>query len=460
MRVMFAVFPAPAHFLPIVPYAWALQSAGHEVCVASAPGVPTGVALDGFHDAVTAAGLTAVSCGEPEALAVHDGGYPGYAEFLPTMAESERFAEALGLDPAERAVWDVFYHFTLLTIRNYHPPEPRQDVDALIEFARSWRPDLVLWDPWFPCGAIAARVCGAAHARVLMAQDYSGWAIDKFAERRSQVGAGLAENPLVTTIRPLAERYGCELDDELLAGQWTIDPFPEGMSLATNVSTVATRYVPYTGAGVLPEWLYERPTRTRVGLTLGVSARMFYKGDWGRTAKLMDAVAGLDVDVIATLNDNQLLDVGTRVPDNVRTFDYVPLNQLLPTCSALIHHGSPATFWTAAAAGVPQLICDTDEPSRILGTVTEHGTEWNLLCQKQITATQTSTFLTDRGAGVRLNHQTQSADEIRAQILRVLTEPSFAVGAAAVHENWLARPSPTDIVPALEKLTAQHRGPR
>ncbi|MFD0475903.1 hypothetical protein ACFQ0B_52570 [Nonomuraea thailandensis] len=42
MRVMFTVFPAPAHFLPVVPYAWALQAAGHQVCVAAPPGIATG----------------------------------------------------------------------------------------------------------------------------------------------------------------------------------------------------------------------------------------------------------------------------------------------------------------------------------------------------------------------------------------------------------------------------------
>jgi UDP:flavonoid glycosyltransferase YjiC (YdhE family) len=455
MRVMFAVFPAPAHFLPVVPYAWALQSAGHEVCVASVPGVPTGVAIPDFHRAVTAAGLTAVSCGEPQSLSVHDGGYPGFEEFLPTMAESQRYVQAMDISPADRPTWDVFYHFTLLTIRNYHPPEPRQDVDALIDFTRRWRPDLVLWDPWFPCGAVAARLSGAAHARLLMAQDYTGWVCDTFA--RLQGRPNLPENPLRTTIQPLADRYGVAVDDELLLGQWTIDPFPPGMSLATNVATVQARYVPYTGAGVLPEWLYERTDRRRIALSLGVSTRMFFKGDWGRTAKLMEAVAGLDAEVVATLNSNQLLDMDVPVPDNVRTIDYVPLTQLLPTSDMLIHHGSPATFWTAAAFDIPQLICDTDEPARIVAAVTEHGVEWNLLCQRQITATHTSEFLVGRSAGARLNHQTMSPAEIRAQIQRVLDDPSYQAGATSVYNDWLATPSPADIVPALEKLTMRNR---
>jgi len=452
MRVMFTVFPAPAHFLPIVPYAWALQAAGHEVCVASPPGIDTGVAVADFHKAVMAAGLTAVSCGEPEPLAVHDRAYPEFAELLPTSAESERFITALGLDESDRAPWDMFYCFMTLAIRDYHPPAPRQDIDAVIDFARGWRPDLVLWDPWFPCGAVAARVSGAAHARVLNNPDYAGFVVQRFAQRGTW-----DENPLVTTLRPLAQRYGLEVDDELLVGQWTLDPFPPGMRLPTGTEVVPVRYVPYTGASVMPEWLYARPERPRVGLSLGVSARNFLKGDWGRTAKLLEAVAGLDVEVIATLNANQLLDVRSGVPGNVRTFDYVPLTQLLPTCSALIHHGSLGTFAAACAANLPQLICDTDESTLCFGTPTAGGIDWDFQCQKQLSATATSSFVTSRGAGVRLNHQTQSAGEIRALLQRVLAEPSFVQGAQGVYDDWLATPSPTDLVPVLEKLTAQHR---
>lgn len=456
MRIMITVFPAPAHFLPLVPYAWALQSAGHDVCVVAPPGYPSGVAVPDFAKEVNAAGLTMVPCGEPAPLSIHDRAYPGFAELLPTRRESDRYRAALGIDdPAERAIWDVFYHFALLTIRNYHPPEPRQDTDALVEFARDWRPHLVLWEPWFPAGAIAARVSGAAQARVLISPDDTGWAHERFATcgGSPDAPAGL----LAEVMRPLADHHGVEVDDELLLGQWTVDPCPPGMGLATGVPTVSVRYVPYTGAGVRQDWLRHRPSRPRVALTLGVSARAFLKGDWGRTAKLMEAVAGLDIEVIATLNENQLLDVPGGVPDNVRIVDYVPLDQLLPTCSAMISHGSIGTCMAAAAKGVPQLICDTDESLRLYGTATADGIEWDLPGQKHQYSTLTSAYVSERGAGVRLNHQTHSPDHMRTQLRRVLEDPSFREGARAVRDDWLAMPSPTGIVSTLEELTARHR---
>ncbi|MFI9203892.1 nucleotide disphospho-sugar-binding domain-containing protein [Streptomyces sp. NPDC053048] len=453
MRVMFTVFPAPAHFLPVVHYAWALQSAGHDVCVATPPGYPSGVSVPDFHQVVNATGLKAVTCGDPEPLAVHDRAYPGFAGLLPTAAEGERYAAQLGIAPADREAWDVYYHFALLAIRDYHPPEPRQDVAAVVDFARAWQPDLVLWEPWFPCGAVAARVTGAAHARVLITPDYTGWAHERFAHAR-------VPDPLETVMRPLAERYGVEVDDELLLGQWSIDPFPDGVGVSADVTTLRSRYVPYTGAGVMPQWLHARPERPRVALSLGVSARTFLKGDWGRTATLMDAVADLDAEVVATLNANQLADVPGPLPDNVRAFDYLPLDHLLPTCSAIVHHGSIGTLAAASTQGVPQLVCDTDEPARCFGTPTADGIAWDFPCEKQITATSVSSYVTRRGAGVRLNHQTQSPDEIRRELLRVLDGPSFQEGTERVRRDWLAAPSPAELVPALEKLTAEHRGGR
>ncbi|MEU1969600.1 nucleotide disphospho-sugar-binding domain-containing protein [Micromonospora sediminicola] len=452
MRVLITVFPSTAHFLPLVPYAWALQSAGHEVCFATPPGYPTGVAVPEFDTVITSAGLNAVICGQPAPLSMHDRAYPGFANLLPNRAETERHVAQLGIDnPTDRATWDLFYHFAMLTIRDYHPPTPRQDINAVIDFARDWQPDLVLWEPWFPVGGVAARVAGAAHARVLLAPDYTAWGHERFISRgRPSI--------LAEAMRPLAEHHGIHVDDNLLFGDRTIDPLPAAMQVDTTVHRIPSRYVPYTGVVEQQTWLREPPKRPRIAITLGVSTRMFVKGDWGRTAKLMEAVADLDIEVVATLNDNQLLDLPHGLPDNVRTFDYVPLDQLLPTCSALISHGSIATVIAAASKGVPQLVCDTDEPTRVYGSATDDGIDWEFRCHRHLYSATTSQYLARHGAGLRLNHQTQTAQDIRDQLRRVLNEPSFRTGAAALRDEWLAPPSPADLVPTLEQLTAERRG--
>ncbi|AUS81278.1 DUF1205 domain-containing protein [Actinoalloteichus sp. AHMU CJ021] len=466
MRVLFIVYPSHAHFWPAVPLAWGLQSAGHEVRVATHAR---------FEGSVTAAGLTPVGLGDAsvdEARTRPDARAPAHPE------EVLRYADALGLDEQGREHWIAYYQWLLNPISDYI----RTDLpyaDELIDFARQWKPDLVIWDPTFACGPFAARACGAAHARMLIGPDILAWSLDRLAERGTELlAAGLSPNPQVELMTPLAEKYGMEIDDELLYGQWSMDPMPPGMVLPTSTTTLAMRYVPYNGAEAFPRWLTDRPERPRVALSLGESTRRFIKGDWGRTPMILEAVADLDVELVATLNEPQLEGVD-RIPDNVRVIEWVPLTHLMPTCSALIHHGGIGTFAAPAAMRVPQIVCDTGETLMMRpvevdprgpgdGTyrvgfefgisedVVEKVTSWELPAKK-LEATLTADYVVARGAGLRLNHRTTSVEDIRRMITAVVEDPSFQRGARDVRESWLAMPSPADVVPLLEGMTAERR---
>jgi uncharacterized protein (TIGR00661 family) len=45
-----------------------------------------------------------------------------------------------------------------------------------------------------------------------------------------------------------------------------------------------------------------------------------------------------------------------RLPESVRTMAYASFGQLLPQCSAIVHHGGIGTTSQALAAGIPQII--------------------------------------------------------------------------------------------------------
>ncbi|GAA1272491.1 DUF1205 domain-containing protein [Sphaerisporangium rubeum] len=439
MRVMITVWPHMCHLYPIIPYAQALQNAGHEVCVAGP---------DGATEQVVAAGLTAVvTQGAQAPQSAQDWARP---DLVIDHAEMDRQAAALGVTDDVRDNWDVYANFLLFGVRFHLPPEPSTSNIELVEFAKAWQPDLVLWDPWFPAGAVAAKACGAAHGRMLMAPDYSGWVGERFAAHRARGGAPEA-NPLVEVLRPLADRYGVAVDDELVFGQFSLDPMPEEMRLSTGITAVPVRWINYNGGGVKPAWLYAKPERPRVALSLGVSTRMYMKGEW-RTPKIFEAVDGLDVEMIATLNGDQLQGIGA-VPSNVRTVDYVPLSQLLPTCAVSINHGSSGTFWASLANGLPQLVTDTDE--RQSNSLESDGEQAEFkLPERHILSPIAARYVTDHGAGMRLNHQTQSVDEIRTQIVKMVEDPSYRDGAASLRDDWLARPTPAEIIPDLVKLTA------
>ncbi|MGV9688334.1 glycosyltransferase [Streptomyces sp. NPDC003444] len=112
------------------------------------------------------------------------------------------------------------------------------------------------------------------------------------------------------SVRAIADRSGTEVDDELLLGQWTVDPTPSGMRASD----------PYAHAA-------------------------------DTAAALPEALDGMDIEMVATFDKDQLRDV--PVPDNVRTVDHLPLDPLLPSSAALIHHGGTNSFNAAAAMGVP-----------------------------------------------------------------------------------------------------------
>jgi glycosyltransferase len=324
---------------------------------------------------------------------------------------------------------------------------------------------------------VAARVYGAAHARFLATADATAYGVDRLTARREELReAGLAENPLAEMIRPLAEEYGVAVDRELLLGQWTINAMPSGYGPATSVTPIPMRYMPYSGGEVFPAWLHQRPQRPRVAMSLGESSRRFIPGDWDRAGRILEAVADLDIEVIATLSDLQLQGV-ERVPDNVRTIEWVPLTQLLPSCSAVIHHGGPGTFGAAWAYGVPQLVCDTGEsilirretgepPEADTGTY-QVGREFGVneeaaaprfvLPAKSAEASIAADYVTRHGAGVLLNHRAHTVDEIGRQILQVVNDPSYRAGAGDIYAIWLATPSPADVVGTLETLTTRSR---
>ncbi|KUL31158.1 nucleotide disphospho-sugar-binding domain-containing protein [Streptomyces regalis] len=424
MRVVFTMLPVTAHLFPLTPLAWALQSQGHEVRVVTHAHRET-------VDAITAAGLTAVPLREEidvsaaVAATAHD-------------ERLESIARTLDIDPEDTNRWQVVRHYLLALFAMYtsageRAPEadgPRPAVDELTEFLRDWQPDLVLWDPLFAPSPIAARAAGVAHARFLWGLDQFGWVRQQYVERLSNSNPP-GQDVMAEMIRPLLERYGDTFDEEVLLGQWSVDPTPQGMQLPVQGTTVSVRWVPYTGAAPLPDWLRERPARPRVALTLGTSARALFADNEEFTARLLALADGLDVEFVATLTAEQLAGVG-RLPDNIRAVDYVPLTQLLPTCVAVIHHGGGGTISAAVAEGLPQLMLPLE------------GSEYVDMAR----------YVERRNAGLVIEAGHATVEEMRKQLERVLTEPAFREGAAALRADTAAAPAPADIIPQLETLIA------
>ncbi|GLY37988.1 glycosyl transferase [Amycolatopsis sp. NBRC 101858] len=413
MKVLFTTLAANAHLYNLVPMAWALRAAGHDVRIAAQPDLT---------DAIVHTGLPAVAAGpalDLAALSRQAQERPANktvfgSEFDITETREERLTPDY-----VRGVFTTWCSIGLERLAH------EAVLDDLVGFARAWQPDLVVWDALTYMGPIAARASGAAHVRMLFGLDH--WA--RLRDRFFALGGAGGGDPMAEWLSGKLDRYGCTFDEELVLGQRTLDPLPPWTRFPVGVDYLPVRQVPYNGPSVVPAWLSEPPARRRVCVTLGMSRRDLWGEDRFSVDDLFDAVAGLDVEVVATLTAKQV-SAASAVPDNVRLFDFVPLDALLPTCAAVVHHGGAGTTGNAVAHGVPQLVIP--------------GNMWDKAGLADLLAGQ--------GAGLVLDHEQVTAAGLRAQLVRLLEEPSFAASAEKVRAEVEQVPTPARIVPELERL--------
>ncbi|MFF4594480.1 nucleotide disphospho-sugar-binding domain-containing protein [Amycolatopsis sp. NPDC001319] len=240
MRVLLAAPSSPARLRTLVPLVWALRTAGHDVKIAGRPS---------FVEEILSTGCVAVDLEE------------GDGE---TLAESA----------------------------------------ALVEFAKLWRPEVVVSDALAPAGTDAARAVGAVAVRLL----------------------GAADEPATSDVDA------------------TLDVVPPSLR-ARSSDVRAVRHVPHFGPVVVPNWLRRKARRARILLSLD---------DTSLFGPVFDAVTTVDAELLCAARADTF-GPGTTVPANVKLVDVAPPAAVLPTCAAVVHDGDPALALAAVAHGLPQL---------------------------------------------------------------------------------------------------------
>ncbi|WP_327084664.1 activator-dependent family glycosyltransferase [Nocardiopsis sp. EMB25] len=422
MRVLLTCFAHNTHYHNLVPIGWALKAAGHEVRVAAPPALT---------EAITASGLTAVPVGDDEALMeliAEIGGdlgpYQEGLDFAETRGGPISHEHALGQQ-------------TVMSALCFSPLNSDATIDDTVALALSWRPDLVVWEPFTFAGPIAAHVSGAAHARVLWGPDVVGNARRQFLALSAEQPPSRREDPIAEWLGWTLERHGhtanAAVVEELLHGHATLDPTAESLRLPSDGRVIPFRFVPYNGRSVLPDWVVREPERPRVCFTLGVSARETYGRDAVQVSELLAGLGDLDAEIVATLDSGQVADAGP-LPDNVRVVDFVPMDALLPTCSAVVHHGGAGTCFTATLHGVPQVVVAAlwDAPLKGLQ-------------------------LQEAGAAVSIPPEKLDARTLRDAVARALSDRDMADSARKLRSEMLAQPTPAELVSPLERLVAERR---
>ncbi|MEV8309183.1 activator-dependent family glycosyltransferase [Streptomyces flavidovirens] len=430
MRVLIVPFPWKTHLFNLVPLAWSLQTAGHEVRVAGWPDV---------LDAVTGAGLMGIGVGPGETPEVRKRRDQRKTARVAVAGKSPHD----GLDPLfdvrpdrKRLSWEqvtrVFDDLVLPQARRSNDSM----MDDLVEFAREWQPDLVLWGAKAFAGAVAAAAVGAAHARVLYSVDVYTRMREDFLHAKALRPPEERVDGLRDWLAGWAGKYGCEFSEDLVNGQFTIDSLPEAFRPDPRPTTLPVQYVPYNGPSVVPRWLGERPRAPRVLMTFGDSVNdgpAQHLLPVERIQEILDSVADLEMELILTLPPDSQRRL-REVPANTRLVESVPLSEILPTCAAMVHHGGTWSFGCALRYGVPQLLISRafDVPLK-------------LRC------------LDRTGAGLSMKPAEADGPQVRAALVRLLEDAAIRANAQRLRQEVLAMPAPNELARTLEDLVVAHR---
>lgn len=420
MRVLLTTANDGSFLHPMVGLGWALRTAGHEVLVADQ------VFANGH---VTGAGLTAVPVGRQTSsdrlLAA--------MRVTPEMLEQAR----PGLHPPYDVVGsdrDVTWEEMVAAYREDVDRSRYENfpmIGGLVALARRWRPDLVVWEPFTPAGAIAAKACGAAHARMLFGADVHGVTRERFLRMRDARPAERREDPLADWLGSYARKYGADFTEDMTCGQLTLDQFPPSLQIeADGLEYLHARHVAYGGAAVVPDWLRRPPARPRVAVTTGFTATGFFGGLPFDLRDVLLELSRLDVEVVATASAADR-DALRGLPGNVRLESWVPLEVLASTCSAAVTHAGAGTLSAFVAHGVPQLALPFHFDEPVLGRA-----------------------LAAAGGALCLDPREADGRAVRDGVARLLADPGLRAGAAALRAESHALPTLNQLVTTLEDRVA------
>jgi hypothetical protein len=294
----------------MLPLAWALRGAGHQVLVA----VP-----DSLTPQVRAAGFDTASL-----------------SFESDTTHLIRAAlRQVGPDAVPVEAWPRPDEAFWVRIAARFAANARGAFADYLAVARRWSPDLIMCDPMEAAGRMVA---GCLDIPVVLHR----WGLD--------VTAGGFLVALSDLLGPDCRALGLPglPEPDLL-----VDPCPAGLQLPGVPAGRRVRYVPANGSGALPDWAGTPARSPRICVTMGTKVSEF---GLDRVVRWM--LEGIDrmgeVEIVLALP----LAEAYRGPaaDRVVATGPVPLGLVLDRCDVVVHHGGHGTGLTAAGLGVPQLV--------------------------------------------------------------------------------------------------------
>ncbi|MBV9354947.1 MAG: glycosyltransferase family 1 protein [Chloroflexi bacterium] len=359
----------------------ALASAGHEVRIATGPD---------FQAHIREAGLVPLVAG-PSFAEAHAASarLPGVAELPVTQRGAATFSRVIA--PAK--------------------------LPALERIMAEWQPELVVHE----CTDLAAPIAAAAAGVPTVTQ---GWGLVPIPGRTT---------PSPSDVIPLWHARGLEPDPYAgTFGRLHLHPVPPSLQPEAAVPTGRLQPMrlglPAAPGATLPDWAQRlRPdARPVVYVSLGTHP-FFNQPEFFRT--ILQGLARLDGEVIATLGEHtEPRSLGPR-PPNVHLERWLPLPLLLPRCSLVVCHAGSGTLLASLAFGRPLLLLPRGADQFENAAVAERA-----------------------GVARVVLPEAFSPDAITRQVEQLLSTGAYGKAAARLRAEINAMPAPAAVVPLLEQL--------
>ncbi|MCO5967863.1 glycosyltransferase [Actinoallomurus soli] len=283
-------------------------------------------------------------------------------------------------------------------------------LDALLDLAEVWTPDLVVGGLSHVPRVFAARI-KVPYARQV-------WHVASMADR---------DRTAEEMLQPELERLGL---GELPGPGMFINLCPPSLRPPGSPAARSMRWVPRVRQRRLEPWVYTRPDgRPRVLITAGT--RNLVLDTLGTPLRrLVDELTGAGAEVLVAALPEAAERLGAELGD-VRV-GWIPLDVVAPTCDLAVHHGGATTVATMMNAGVPQMIIPD---KRMSANVAES------LC--------------GFGSALMVDGQRPDPGElIGAACREILSDPRYAERARLLAEESASLPTPAEVLRELEVLPA------
>src|SRR4051794_19575472 len=140
----------------------------------------------------------------------------------------------------------------------------------------------------------------------------------------------------------------------------------------------------------------------------------------------LEALADEPIDVVMTVGRDQNPTELAPPPANARIERFIPQAELLPSCSAIVHHGGAGTTFGALAHGIPQVILPQGADNY------EHAA----MCESA-------------GTAVTLGPEMLTPANLAAAVRRVLCAEAYALASRRCAEELVAMPDAVSVATAL-----------